>query len=89
VPQSRFTALNLAYVAKGALVGTFTVSARLWDIVAGAILVQQAGGTLTTLTGKPVFPIDLALYQSQRYRLLAANPTIHEQLLEIFETSTK
>ncbi len=81
------TALHLAYLSKGAIIGTFTVSARLWDIAAGVILIQQAGGIVTTLDGKAVFPIDMNAYRSERFRLLAANPEIYPELARIFETT--
>lgn len=81
------TALHLAYLSKGAIVGTFTVSARLWDIAAGVVLIQQAGGIVTNLDGKPVFPIDMKTYRSERFRLLAANPEIYPELAKIFETT--
>ncbi len=81
------TALHLAYLAKGAIIGTFTVSARLWDIAAGVILIQQAGGIVTTLDRQAVFPIDISNYHSERFRLLAANPEIYSDLARIFETN--
>ncbi|MGH2272079.1 inositol monophosphatase family protein [Anaerohalosphaeraceae bacterium U12dextr] len=81
------TALHLAYLAKGAIIGTFTVSARLWDIAAGVILIQQAGGIVTTLDRQAVFPIDIGNYHSERFRLLAANPEIYSDLARIFETT--
>jgi myo-inositol-1(or 4)-monophosphatase len=86
--SSGSTALNMAYVAKGALIGALTVSAKLWDIAAGALLVEQAGGIVTTLDGKSVFPIDLNQYKSQRFRLLSANPRTHSELLNIFATNS-
>lgn len=81
------TALHLAYLSKGAIIGTFTVSARLWDIAAGVILIQQAGGIVTTLDGKAAFPINMNTYRSERFRLLAANPEIYPELARIFETT--
>jgi len=81
------TSLHLAYLAKGAIIGTFTVSARLWDIAAGVILIQQAGGIVTTLDGKSVFPINMNTYRTERFRLLAANPEIYPELARIFETT--
>jgi myo-inositol-1(or 4)-monophosphatase len=83
------TALNMAYVAKGAFIGAFTVSAKLWDIAAGALLIEQAGGIVTTLDGKPVFPIDLNQYKAQCFRLLSANRKTYPELLNIFETNSR
>jgi myo-inositol-1(or 4)-monophosphatase len=80
------TALHMAYVAKGALIGALIVSAKLWDIAAGVLLIQQAGGIVTTLDGQEVFPIDIDQYGSQRFRLLSANSKTHAQLLTLFNT---
>jgi myo-inositol-1(or 4)-monophosphatase len=78
------TALHMAYVAKGALIGALIVSAKLWDIAAGVLLIEQAGGIVTSLDGKAIFPIDMNQYQSQRFRLLSANPVTHPELLALF-----
>ena len=80
------TALHMAYVAKGALIGALIVSAKLWDIAAGVLLIEQAGGIVTTLDGNAVFPIDLNQYGAQRFRLLSANSKTHAQLLTLFNT---
>ncbi len=46
-------ALRLARVASGALDGTFTApSSHDWDLAAADLLVHEAGGALTTLTGE-------------------------------------
>jgi len=82
------TALNMAYVAKGAFVGAITISAKLWDIAASALLIEQAGGIVTTLDGQAVFPVDLDHYKAQRFRLLSANPKTHPELLAIFKTNS-
>jgi len=79
-------ALQLAYVAKGALVGTLSINAKLWDIAAGAFLIETAGGIVTDLAGNKVFPLDLENYTGQEYHILAANKKTHAQLLKIFKT---
>jgi myo-inositol-1(or 4)-monophosphatase len=81
------TALHMAYVAKGALIGALTISAKLWDIAAGVLLIEQAGGIVTPLDGKAIFPIDLNRYQSQRFRILSTNPATHSELLALFTTA--
>ncbi|MEQ9438316.1 MAG: inositol monophosphatase family protein [Cyclobacteriaceae bacterium] len=44
-------ALDLAYVACGRFEGFFEYNLKPWDVAAGVLLVQQAGGTVTTFTG--------------------------------------
>lgn len=78
------TALHLAYVANGSLIGTLTSTTKLWDFAAGALIAQIAGAIVTDLKGNNVFPVDLGNYTGQIYRLLAANKKTYAELLKIF-----
>jgi len=52
VPRAPSLALRLARVAAGALDATFTApGSHDWDLAAADLLVHEAGGALTTLTG--------------------------------------
>jgi myo-inositol-1(or 4)-monophosphatase len=67
-------ALHLAYVAAGRLSGYWEMGLSAWDIAAGALLVQEAGGQITD-------------YQGNGYHLgvrdiLATNGAIHLELKE-------
>ena len=42
-------ALDLAYVAAGRLDGFFELNLKPWDIAAGIVIVQEAGGGVTGL----------------------------------------
>ncbi|MEM6843027.1 MAG: inositol monophosphatase family protein [Bacteroidota bacterium] len=44
-------ALDLAYVACGRFEGFFEYNLKPWDVAAGTLIVQQAGGSVTTFTG--------------------------------------
>lgn len=46
-------ALDLAYVAAGRLDGFWELDLHLWDIAAGVLLIEEAGGLVSGLTGKP------------------------------------
>ncbi|HYW90998.1 MAG TPA: inositol monophosphatase family protein [Gammaproteobacteria bacterium] len=48
-------ALDLAYVAAGRLDGFWEIGLQPWDIAAGALLVQEAGGVNGDLEGEPRF----------------------------------
>ncbi|OQY42235.1 MAG: hypothetical protein B6242_16425 [Anaerolineaceae bacterium 4572_78] len=50
---------NLVYVARGSAVATFIPKARLWDLVAGAAILNQVGGEMRYLSGKPINYLDL------------------------------
>lgn len=45
-------ALDLAYVACGRLDGFWEVGLKEWDIAAGALLVQEAGGIISDFSGR-------------------------------------
>ena len=68
----------LASVAAGRLDGYWEQSAKAWDIAAGALLVQEAGGTVTDGSGRP-----LDLNQST---ILAANGHLHRRPLAALTT---
>lgn len=48
-------ALDLAYVAAGRLDGFWEIGLKPWDIAAGALLIQEAGGVNGDLEGQPTF----------------------------------
>ena len=78
------TALHMAYVARGAMIGMVTPTAKIWDIAAGIILVERAGGIVTDVQGKPLLPVDLENYNAEELSTLATNQKIHGRTLEIF-----
>src|SRR5688572_5074070 len=45
-------ALDLAYVAAGRLDGFWEIGLKKWDMAAGLLLIQEAGGIVTDLEGK-------------------------------------
>lgn len=65
-------ALDLAYVAAGRLDGYWERGLKPWDIAAGIVLVNEAGGTITSYESGP---IELA-----SGRILATNGAIHQLL---------
>jgi myo-inositol-1(or 4)-monophosphatase len=75
-------ALEAAQVAAGVAHGSVTLNGKLWDVVAPAAIVLEAGGKVTDLAGEPVFPFDLKGYDGAKVPFLAAGPAAHPQLLE-------
>jgi len=69
-------ALNLAFLAEGALDGFWARQIQPWDVAAGVLLVNEAGGRLTASNGRP---FDLA----NPHFVAANNPSVHTQLLAI------
>ena len=78
------TALHLAYVAKGSMIGTISTVTKVWDIAAGAIILERAGGIMTDTKGKNIFPLDLYKYNGEQFRILAANKKTHQKFLKMF-----
>ncbi|MGH8225959.1 MAG: inositol monophosphatase family protein [Gammaproteobacteria bacterium] len=50
-------ALDLAWVAAGRLDGFFELALKPWDIAAGCLLIEEAGGLFGDLAGKPGWPV--------------------------------
>jgi myo-inositol-1(or 4)-monophosphatase len=53
VRRSGSAALNLAYVAAGRFDAYSARETRPWDVAAGALLVQEAGGSIVGIDGRP------------------------------------
>jgi len=68
-------ALSLAWVAAGRFDGFWELVLGPWDVAAGALLIEEAGGRVTDLAGRP---IDLAAP-----RTVASNGLIHEEMLSV------
>jgi myo-inositol-1(or 4)-monophosphatase len=67
------TAFNLCAVARGAAVVGFDATAKVWDLAAGWLIVEESGGAAGVLDGNSPFPVTGGLdYNQQRYPLLAA-----------------
>jgi myo-inositol-1(or 4)-monophosphatase len=66
-------ALDLAWVAAGVLDGYFELNLSVWDVAAGAILVEEAGGRVTDWSGGPDYLAG---------EILAGSPATHPMLLE-------
>ncbi len=69
--------LDLAHVASGLYGAFFEYQLSPWDFAAGQLLVEEAGGVVTTCDGQ-VPPI-------RKTTLLASNGLLHDQLLPIVE----
>jgi myo-inositol-1(or 4)-monophosphatase len=66
--------LDLAYVAAGRLDGFWELGLQPWDVAAGVLLIQEAGGHVSSLVGDDDFV--------ERQELVAGNARIHKALLD-------
>lgn len=69
-------AIDLAYVAAGRFDGFWEISIYNWDIAAGSLLVEEAGGIVTDSRGGPDFI-------SSSPSILASNSGIYDQMLAV------
>lgn len=60
-------ALDLAYLAAGRVDACWFYSIQPWDIAAGMLMVQEAGGNVTDLSGQPVDCYSKQLLGSNRH----------------------
>lgn len=63
-------AMLLAYVAAGRLSGFWEIDLNVWDVAAGVLLVEEAGGRVSDTLGRP--------YDLSVRHILATNGLIHD-----------
>ncbi len=80
------TALQLAYVANGALIATLAFTPKLWDIAAGVVIAESAGAITTDWHGNKIFPLDLNNYEGHKFKTLTANPKAYPEFLELLKS---
>lgn len=76
IRRSGSAAIDLAYVAAGRLEGMYELILQPWDVAAGKIIIEEAGGKMTTLKGESV---DL----TQKCSILATNYAVHDELMGV------
>lgn len=72
-------AVHLAYIAAGRLDGFWEPGLSPWDVAAGILLVQEAGGRVTDWTGQPLGKLG--------GRLLATNGPLHAAMVDTLSAS--
>ncbi len=70
-------ALHLAYVAAGRLAAFWEPELNPWDVAAGSLLVEEAGGRITDMRGGP--------FHLKCRDVLATNGRIHEEMLQALQ----
>ncbi len=73
-------ALDLCYVAAGRLDGFWELSLNAWDIAAGMLIVEEAGGVNTNMAGEPIT-------LEPPFSIVSSTPALHPQMMEIIEES--
>lgn len=70
-------AMEMSYIAAGRLEGVWEGSINSWDVMAGIILVREAGGSVTDYSGQESH----TLYHGKQ--IAASNGLIHQEMLDL------
>lgn len=70
-------ALDLCYVTCGRFEGFWEQNLKPWDTAAGALIVAEAGGQVTTFLNRP--------YSGDQDEILATNGHIHKEMLKLLK----
>lgn len=73
--QMGAASLELCYVACGRVDAFIMVGVNAWDVAAGSLIVEEAGGRVTDLSG--------GSFTMRSTTLLASNGRIHKRLLKL------
>lgn len=68
-------AIDFCYIANGVFDGFWEVSLHPWDICAGKLIVEEAGGLVTDFDGNKI-----DIYSK---RILATNSMIHQKMIDV------
>lgn len=71
-------AIDFCYVANGVFDGFWEVSLHPWDVCAGKLIVEEAGGLVTDFDGNK---IDI-----HSKRILATNGFVHQKMIEVMRS---
>jgi len=66
--------LDLCYLAQGKFDAYYECNLKPWDVAAGILIVQEAGGRITNIKNKP--------YTLDDHIIVVSNSMVHEELLE-------
>ncbi len=73
--------LDLAYVAAGRLDGYWEMKLKPWDVAAGKLLVEEAGGGVSDFDGNP--------FDIYGRECLASNGLIHGRMVEVLKAGRR
>lgn len=78
-------ALHLCSVAAGYFDACADIKCKLWDVAAGSLIVEEAGGKFTNTQGKMIFPLspDSSAYKGDEVPFLASNGKVHGQVAKL------
>ena len=74
-------ALDLCFVAAGRFDGFWELKLKPWDVAAGSLIVLEAGGVVSDLSGNR--------FSMHPDEILASNGRIHQQMVEVLQKSAR
>jgi myo-inositol-1(or 4)-monophosphatase len=72
-------ALDIAYVAAGRFDGFWELKLMPWDMAAGCLIAEEAGGKVTDITG--------GSWSVRSPHVVVSNDRIHKQMIDVFKRS--
>lgn len=79
------SSLQMAYLAKGSLIGIVFVRPKLWDIAAGVLIDECAGAKISDWKGNRLFPVDCDKYQGGDFPTAGANKKVYQEILSLLK----
>ncbi len=70
-------AVDLCYLAQGKVEAFYEIDLKPWDVAAGILIVQEAGGHISNVDNKP--------YDFDDKSIVASNGKVHRQLIDYLE----
>jgi myo-inositol-1(or 4)-monophosphatase len=70
-------AIDLCYVAAGRIDGFWESDLKPWDVAGGALIVEEAGGCVSDMTGAP--------FNSRAGQVLASNRHLHAAMIDVVD----
>lgn len=82
VRRAGAAALDLAYLASGRIDGFWELRLAPWDVAAGSLIVEEAGGIITDFFGRPLN------YGVRRINIVGGNnASVHQEIVDICKDS--
>ncbi len=70
-------AIDMACVAMGSMDGFWEYGLNAWDVAAGWVMIEEAGGRVTRMDGSP--------FDNHSASLLCTNGKVHDEMLSVLE----
>ena len=70
-------AIDLCYLAQGKVEAFYEIDLKPWDVAAGILIVQEAGGQISNVDNQP--------FDFDDKSIVASNGKVHQQLIKYLE----